>query len=301
MKHSFLLLFLLFSTAQISFADILGHDGMLALAERANPTLENSSQKSLFYLENASSKRRKSGSAAMYFPQNFAQMVASLSGLSSWCELLPLHLNVKTCLFDIQNSELVVFLGRKFYQPPEDAYKLVYKFKTIKEDNYFAVMMSAKKGPLKTSDLHFNFEILNINEKSFARIHLSNRQSWLSAVVANIYLSTVGETKPGITITGYHDDGSPTFTSGETASFERNILRYYFAISAFLQNTNKAEASERHISQLNAWYRQTETFTQLYEMNKQAYVSAKLKERINQTNRQTAETFSGAAKYNSEH
>jgi hypothetical protein len=297
MKHLLLLSFLALCITHTGFADVLGPSSLLALAKRASSTLEHPSQKNLFYLEDNSTKRHKSGSAAMYFPQNIGEMADRLAELSNWCELLSLHLNIKACTFDSSKSELTVFLGRKFYQTPEQAYKLVYKFRTIKHDNYFAVMMSAKKGPIGTSDFNFDFEILDLNGKSFSRLHLSNRQSLISSIVANIYLSTAAKAKSGISIIGYNDDGSPAYTSGETASFERNILRYYFAISAFLQNINISVDKQRHVLQLNTWYAQTTNYPQLYEIQHVEYVSTKTRERVNQTELQNADANIKAAKY----
>ena len=69
---------------------------------------------------------------------------------------------------------------------------------------------------------------------------------------------------------------------------ERNLLRYYFAFAAFFNSASKTDSAARHNAQLDYWFDSTEKFPQLHEMEKEAYVEEKRKERENQIELQMA-------------
>ncbi len=229
----------------------------------------------------------ESSEAALYFPQDFDEISAALSRIENWCEILPLHMNVKACTYSASGDELILYLGRKFYQSPDDAYQLVYQFKTISEPGYFSAIAIAEDGPLGTSDYHIEFEIVDIMEKSFVRIHISEHQSWISSKAMDVYLATRGATKEGVSVVGHDAQGRPVYSSGKVAVAERNMVRYYFAFDAFFNSASEPDFEKRHEAQISSWYENTEKYPQLHELDRDEYLSEKRQERKNQVKLQS--------------
>ena len=74
---------------------------------------------------------------------------------AQWCEVLFLHLNTKSCRpsADGQGAGLHLHIGKKFYQPVDEAYKLDVDYRVAARTTIFLqVKLSANEGPLGNSD-----------------------------------------------------------------------------------------------------------------------------------------------------
>jgi len=92
------------------------------------------------------------------------------------------------------------------------------------------------------------------------------------------YLTTIGRNKVGFSITGRNAEGKPVYIGGVLGLLERNTMRYYLAIDAYLvaYSLPPAEQFERRIQE---WYASTERYAaQLHEMEQNAYLEMKRKE-----------------------
>ena len=256
---------------------------ILEVYAEAKPVLDNPTTDKPFYLHAEIVDRRQTGEAALYFEQPFKQVASSLGKLGNWCEVLLLHLNTKACTHSRRtpNKTLTIYLGRKFYQDPGDAFVMTYNFETEKSKDYFSALITAEDGPLGTSDYRIHFEVALIDGRTFGRIQISQKHSWLSSKAAKLYVATKGRKKQGISIVDYDDKGNPIYSSGEQAIAERNLLRYYFAITAYIHSQKKTDG-ERFEDSLNYWYDQTERYQQLYEVDRDQYIKDKYKEYKNQ-------------------
>jgi hypothetical protein len=281
-KSTLLLLFILSLAVGGVHADPVGPDAVKELYERVKSTIEHPTPENPFYLEAENRHKVESGEAVLVFPQQINDIADTLSSPNSWCEILPLHINVKACTYSKSSNVMTIYLGRKFYQDPEDAYQLEYNFSTIKQDDYFAFVAVAEEGPLGTSDYHIEFEVIPVAGKSFGRIHVSDHQSWISSKAMHIYLSTKGADKQGIKVVGHDEQGHPIYSKGESAVAERNLLRYYFAFAAYFDSATEPDANKRHEKQMKYWYDQTEKFPQLHEISREEYLDEKRRERVNQ-------------------
>ena len=67
------------------------------------------------------------------------------------------------------------------------------------------------------------------------------------------YLATAGRDKVGFTVTGKDADGKPTYIAGVRGVVERNTMRYYLAIDAYLAAT-PLPAAEQPEQRLRDWY-----------------------------------------------
>lgn len=267
-----------------AFAD--SHDGvgpLKELHEKVEHLLEESTPEHPFYLHAEARKHVESGDAAFYMPAPFDELSLALADVANWCDILPLHLNVKGCVFDdaAGDAVLTLYLGHKGYQSPEDAHRIDYEFSSEVGGDYFEARFYADEGPLGTSDYRIEFEAMPVGDNTFARLRTSEHQSWISSKAMNVYFSTKGADKRGISVVGYDDSGRPLYSAGEQGAIERNVLRYYFAVVAFFETLDEPD-DDRFESAMQEWFAATERYPQLYEMDQDEYLSVKSKERASQ-------------------
>ena len=265
-----------------AYANIIGPDEVKKLYQRVKPILDQPTPEQPFYLKSGNDKKIESGEAAFYLPLTVDRIADSLSSVHNWCEIMSLHINVKACISNEKDDSMTVYMGRKYYQEPGDAYPLTYHFNTVKKHGYFSVVAIASDGPLGTSDYHIEVEVITVGNRSLGRIYVSNRRSLISSIAMSIYLATTGKNKRGIRVVDHDDLGVPIYSQGEAGVAERNLLRYYFAFLAFFVNIGVQDDNRRHENQLAFWFAQTQQFPQLYEMSEEDYLTVKRKERINQ-------------------
>ena len=96
------------------------------------------------------------------------------------------------------------------------------------------------------------------------------------------YLGTVGRDKVGFTVVGRQADGQPRYVGGMRGVVERNTMRYYLAIEAFL-GALSAPPQARLEKRLRDWFAAVERYPrQLHEMEQDEYLAMKRKEYLRQ-------------------
>lgn len=215
----------------------------------------------------------------------FEQLGKAFANYKNWCEFIPLHLNVKACIYQRINKRryLTFYVGRKFYQAPEDVYRVRYRFRLVTmTKGYFNVVLNAPYGPAGTSNYLLQLEVMKVEDMILFRVISSYTPSRRSRFGTSIYLSTKGKNKTGFTVVGVGDDGKPVYVRGIKGIIERNVIRYFLAGKAFMA-TRKLPYDKRYKALLQYWFLETEKYhKQLYEMSKKQYLKAKLHERQNQ-------------------
>lgn len=217
--------------------------------------------------------------------QPFDKLASRLSKPREWCELVLLHLNVKGCTHEqAAGRDWVTFYGgRKVYEAMADAYplRLAYTVVDARAD-HLHVDLNAASGPLGTSNYRISLSAIPTAQGSFMRFSYTYRSSVLSRLAAQTYLATLGLGKVGFTVLGTGRDGKPQYVVGERGIVERNAVRYYLAIQAYLESP--ALPPEQHFEHtLQRWFELTERWPrQLHELDRADYVSAKRRERAQQ-------------------
>ena len=218
----------------------------------------------------------------------FEIVAAALSNASNWCQVLPLHFNIKGCTSETRDGAelLTVYSGRKIFEHPEDSYRMAYQFEIIhQDDSRLSLRLHADQGPLSTSDYRIQLEAMRVKEGTLLHIHSSYRPSWLSSMLTSTYLSTVGRNKVGFSLV--EDDGESHPVQGIKGIIERNVMRYHIAINAYL-NTQTLPDASRHEATLANWFQQNESYPQLHEMDEAEYLEIKREEWDNQQRLQQA-------------
>ena len=214
----------------------------------------------------------------------FKKVNNAINNPNHWCDVLILHINVKYCRAEKSNADtvLTINLGKKHDQPLLETYqaKFIYESMTNAAD-YFSIQMKAAEGPLGTKDYRIWVEATPLNNNQ-TFLHFTYAYSFgLSGRLAmNGYLATIGKDKIGFTILSTQN-AQPEYIQGVRGVVERNTMRYYLAIDAYLAaastaDNNKNAQLERR---LEHWFDSTERYAlQLHEVEKIDYLTMKRSE-----------------------
>ncbi|CAJ0853387.1 hypothetical protein [Ralstonia flatus] len=203
-------------------------------------------------------------------------------GASNWCDVLILHLNIKYChaTQGTDGSVLNVNLGRKVEDSLSSSYRLEFGYHPVVSNaDYFRVELSAASGPLSTRDYHIMLEAIPApGAGNHTFLHLTYAYGYGAAgrLAMRTYLATVGSGKVGFTKTAESSSGGdPEYVGGVRGLLERNTMRYYLAIDAYLKSLS-APADKRLQQRLNTWFSATEQYPrQLHEIERQDYLQMK--------------------------
>ena len=222
--------------------------------------------------------------ALVHYP--FATAGAALNGPARWCDILMLHLNTKYCraATDSDGSVLQVNIGRKFDQPLDEAYRVNFAYRVAAATpDYLKVMLTADEGPLSTRDYRVVLEAVPVDDGgTFIHFTYSYAYGLAGRLAMQVYLVTIGRGKVGFTVVGKQSDGWPLYIGGMRGLVERNTMRYYLAIEAFL-GALSAPPQARLEKSLRDWFAAIERYPrQLHELEQSEYLDMKRKEYLRQ-------------------
>jgi hypothetical protein len=210
----------------------------------------------------------------------------ALQAPDNWCDINSLLINIKACTFRKVSDQwqLTLYSGRKYYQPPKDAFKLDFNFRlAAPQQEYLDIALNAKNGPLLTRDHRIRCEAAPL-DKGMTFIHFSYDYSYgvLARTAIKTYYATIGRDKKGFSIVTTGINGDPVYVGGVRGSLERNAVRYYLAIQTYM-DTIKFRPNQRFEKRNSRWYDLTARFPlQLYELDKGEYLANKRREHDNQ-------------------
>ena len=238
-----------------------------------------------FHIDSSEQGDLLSADVFMLLDMRYTQFRGSLQTARNWCDFLILTLNIKSCVNQQQagRESLLLYAGRKQYQPPEITYQLKYDFILPHNSaHYFEAVMVAEKGPMRTRDYNIRVQATPYSDKTLVRLGMSYNTSIFSRAATYTYLNTLGRNKIGFTVVGRDEKGEPVYTEGMKAVIERNVMRYFLAVSVYLEAMKGTKKLDfRNL--LQQWFDATERYhAQLYEYERDTYIKAKLQERLNQ-------------------
>lgn len=273
---------LLFALAGMAPAHALDAASLTARHTALREQLASNQFKRPLYLESLEAAGRLKGDIYAQIEQPFSLVAPALQGMDRWCDILILHLNVKGCRASSPKAgdTLRVSIGRKFDQPLSDAYgfEFLYRVVTASAD-YLQVVLSADEGPLGTSAYRVVLEVVPLNtRRSFLHLSYEYAYDMTARLAMQGYLATTGRNKVGFSVTGHTADGGPVYIAGTRGVIERNTMRYYLAIEAYL-GALSAPAAQQAEKRLNVWFDSVERYpAQLYEMERGEYLDMKRSE-----------------------
>ena len=265
-------------------------NALLGQHKALNKELLNNQFKRPLVLYSTESPESLKGEIYAVLDYPFKKVNSAINNPSHWCDALILHINVKYCRAENDNARsgnnstvLNINLGKKFDQPLVDTYKAKFNYDSITNAaDYFSIEMKAADGPLGTKDYRIWVEATPLNNNQ-TFLHFTYTYSFgLSGRLAmKGYLATIGKDKVGFSILS-SQNGKPEYVQGVRGVIERNTMRYYLAIDAYLSvaNTANIETENNQLERrLENWFDSTERYaTQLHEVEKIDYLNMKRSE-----------------------
>ena len=282
-----ILLFLFFVCVPRSSALSLDYQNLQRSYDKIKKQLVEHPSGLPIYIESFDENNSISGDVYSITSHSFSTIKNTLTDPANWCDISLLHLNIKACTFkhNKENQKITIYTGRKFYQPPEDAFVHEYIFEIVhNQSSYFKVLLTAASGPIDTRDYQIQLEAMPIKgNKAFLHFSYSYTYGLATHAAMEGYFSTLGRSKIGFSVIGQDKDKNPVYIAGTRGAIERNSVRYYLAIQAYL-DTLRISEKNRFEHRIQLWYSLTDQFKkQLFELPRVEYINAKRLEYRNQT------------------
>lgn len=211
----------------------------------------------------------------------------SLKTPARWCEALIVHVNNRRCQVstDQGNEVLTLSVVRRYDKPVDSAFTLPFVYRTIAmEPDYMAVALSAESGPLGTRNYRVVLEAVRLrNDRTFLHFSYAYEHNLMARMATQAYLATFGRDKVGFTAMGRLPGGETDWIRGTRGLVERNAMRYFLAVDAYLA-TLGVSAPQQRDARLQAWYDATEQYPrQLHEVDRATYLALKREDRVRDT------------------
>lgn len=215
----------------------------------------------------------------------FSSLVNLLKVPANWCDIVSLIPTVKACTSrDLPGTGLLtLYLGRKVYQPPEETHPIMFNFRNVdQQQGYADFILNAVEGPFGTKDHKIRVEALTLDgARTFVHVSSAYDDSVALRLAAKIYFATLGRNKLGFTVTGTDEDNNPVYIGGPRGAVERNAVRCYLGIQAVMISMQAPEQNRFSI-RTKQWYDLSTRYRkQLFDLDKQEYLTIKTKEHKN--------------------
>lgn len=211
-----------------------------------------------------------------------ALLNTALQGTDHWCDILMVHLLVKDCRATVAGPTptLSLAVARTWSQSLADAHRIEFHYKlAAATPDYLQVQLNADAGPMGTKNYRLMLEAVPLDAKrSFLHMSYSYGYGFAARMAMEGYLATLGRNKVGFTITGQGNDGKPVYMGNVRGVVERNTMRYYLAVEAYL-GAVALPPSEQVERRMQNWYASIERYPrQLHEIERQQYLDMKRQE-----------------------
>lgn len=245
------------------------------------PLLADNPFRGPLYLVSAETPRTLKGDVHAVVEHRFAAVSAALGKPEHWCDVMILHQNIKYCRRSMEGGvpQVELRVGKKYDQPLASASRVAFAFRTVSATpDYLAVELQAPDGPFDTSDYRILLEATPLGEaRTFLHMGYSFGYGSMSRMAMQLYLATIARDKVGFTSAARPGE-PPDYIGGMRGLVERNTMRYYLAIDAYL-DAIAVPPAEQLEKRLRDWFDTTEKYPrQLHEMGRDAYLAMKRRE-----------------------
>lgn len=227
------------------------------------PQLQSNPYGRQLFIDSAEESNTLQGDVYAVLDHPFDEVKQALQDPDAWCDIMLLPFNTKAC--QASGSRLTMRIGRKWNSPIDQTYPITFSFSPRSAgSNYLSTRLNASEGPFGTHDYRVSVEAVPLESgKTFMHMNYAYGYGGMGKFAMQAYLSTAGANKAGFT------------SNGLRGAVERNAMRYYLAIDAYL-DTMDAAPGERVDKRINQWFSATERYPrQLHEMDRGTYVTMK--------------------------
>ena len=246
------------------------------------------------FLQSTETDQRLEGEVLALIDHPVQRVREALAQAGVWCDILILHLNVKYCRAARQPGPagavdtLEVGLGRKHDEPLSDVHWLDFRFSASPAAVGLAsphgasppaVELLAPEGPLGTRDIRITVRTAEAaGRRTLLQLRYAYAQGAAARWAMQLYLGTLGRHKVGFSLVperADHPGGPLQAVTGVRALLERNTVRYYLAVDAYLMALAMPQAQQLE-QRLLHWFAATEQHPrQLRELDWETYVQMK--------------------------
>ena len=209
------------------------------------------------------------------------EISSTLKGSAHWCEVLTLHINNRRCTVASgpQGRDLItLYVVRRYDKPIDQAFELPFVYRVAgASPEHLSVELSAESGPLGTSNYRVTLQAVALDErKSFLHFSYSYDHNAMVRLGTMAYLATFGSDKVGFTVVGKTPEGQPEYIRGLRGLVERNAMRYFLTLDAYLAAPGPDQAERRQ----RRWFAAVEQYPrQLHEVDLDTYLALKREDR----------------------
>jgi hypothetical protein len=278
------LLLLLAASAQQALAAAPENSSAQALRathQRLSDKLDKSSFGRPVQLDSMETADGLQGDVYAVVEHPLAEIGTALKGSAHWCEVLTLHINNRRCstASGPQGCEmLTLYVVRRYDKPIDQAFELPFVYRVASATpEHLMVELSAESGPLGTSNYRVTLEAVALDErKSFLHFSYSYDHNTMVRLGTMAYLATFGSDKVGFTVLGKTPEGQPDYIRGLRGLVERNAMRYFLTLDAYLSAPGPEQADRRQ----RRWFAAAEQYPrQLHEVDLDTYLALKREDR----------------------
>jgi len=262
----------------VALASVTAHADAGSLRSRyteLKPQLQGNSYGRQMVIDSAESSNTLQGDVYAVLDHPCDKVKEALRDPAAWCDIMLLPFNTKGC--QASGNHLAVRIARKPDQPADQAYRIDFGFSPVAaSETYLDTRLNAAQGPFGTRDYRINVEAVPLDAgHTFMHMNYAYGFGGAGRFAMQAYMATAGASKVGFT------------SNGVRGAVERNAMRYYLAIDAYL-NTMDLPQAQRTDKRINDWFSATERYPrQLHEMDRATYVTLKRQDYGQQTTAST--------------
>ncbi|WP_302057735.1 hypothetical protein [Paraburkholderia sp. CNPSo 3272] len=256
-----------------------------ATYESLKPQLDESAFHRRLYLDSRESPSTVAGEIYAVMDYPFATVSRILNdpshGPKNWCNILILHPNVKYCHVAPSSSGDTLTVNVSQDEVPEEklasTYRLQFEYDpATTSPGYFRINLHAGSGPLDTRDYQIFLEAVSLSSnRTFLHLTYAYSYGAFGRLAMKGYLATFGRGKVGFTNIAGPSATEPKYADGVRGLVERNTMRYFLAIDAFIGEPSSLPDT-RLDQRLNNWFSASEQYPrQLHEIDRQHYIAMK--------------------------
>jgi len=233
------------------------------------------------HVESSTSGAAQKGEIYAVIEQPYSVVAPALARPEHWCDILVLPFNVKRCDASNDGGDLLAaFFTRKPRDSVNSAYRVAFRYElATASSDYLQVALQARSGPVGTRNYDIRLEAAPLDSRrTFIHMSYAYTLGSMARLAMDVYLASAGREKFGFSVVDRLPDGRPVYVDGARGVVERNAMRYYLAIGAYLGSL-AAPPAERLEVRLRDWYAATSRYPQLREpVGRDEYVEMKRRE-----------------------
>lgn len=259
------------------------------------PRLDHNQFKRPLYLDSEESSSTLKGEVYAVMAYPFATVNGAFNdpsrGPLNWCDALILHPNIKYCRTAGTGggNTLIVNVSKKeVAEELSTTYRVQFEYDAATTGpGYLQVKLHADQGPLNTRDYRIALEAVALgDDRTFLHLTYAYSYGVIGRLAMKTYLAAFGHGKVGFTDIADPSAAQAEYIGGMRGLMERNTMRYYLAIDAYL-GALSSPPDKRLEQRLTDWFDASERYPrQLHEMDRQQYMQMKYDEYQRQQTKQ---------------